>query len=411
MANKPTADWDFRGADTKGLTHCFHAYPAMMIPQIAAKLIRTYGAGAKTLFDPYCGTGTSLVEATVRGIAAKGGDLNPLARLIARAKTAPLSPRTLRLYLREINEKLFDARFGGGMSAPPPALKNLDFWFAKPVQRKLAAIKFHLDEIDDACVRRFFLVCLSETVRECSYTRNGEFKLYRMAARQMENFDPDVFGVFIGKAARNLSGLKDYLAAPGRRGRAEVFGFNSAAVIPPECVAPDSVDLIVTSPPYGDSRTTVAYGQFSRLAAEWLGYADAASLDRQLMGGDKTADWQAAAAGGLADAIKARDQNRAREVGAFYRDYRRSIANVAATVKPGGFACYVVGNRKVKGVTLATDDATRRYFAENGFRHEATFSRAIPNKRMPSKNSPSNIPGETDTTIKNEYIVVMQKRR
>jgi len=82
--------WDFAEANTKTLTHCFHAYPAMMIPQIASRLIEKYGSQARRLFDPYCGTGTSLVEANVHGIEAIGTDLNPLARLIAKAKTTPI---------------------------------------------------------------------------------------------------------------------------------------------------------------------------------------------------------------------------------------------------------------------------------------------------------------------------------
>ena len=80
--------WDFRTANTKLDTHCYHNYPAMMIPQIANRLIVSYGTKAKTLFDPYCGTGTSLVEAILKNINAYGTDLNPLARLVAETKTA-----------------------------------------------------------------------------------------------------------------------------------------------------------------------------------------------------------------------------------------------------------------------------------------------------------------------------------
>ena len=51
------ADWDFVGANTKRMTHGIHPYPAMMIPQIAARLIDSYGRGARVLFDPFCGAG------------------------------------------------------------------------------------------------------------------------------------------------------------------------------------------------------------------------------------------------------------------------------------------------------------------------------------------------------------------
>ena len=104
------------------------------------------------------------------------------------------------------------------------------------------------------------------------------------------------------------------------------------------------------------------------------------------------------------------ENKRAKEVSAFYYDYNNSIKNTAATIKSGGFACYVVGNRKVKGETLPTDEITKTFFKQHNFHHIETIIRNIPNKRMPSKNSPSNISGMTDTTMNNEYIVIMQKQ-
>jgi len=54
--------WYFEDANTKTLSHCFHNYPAMMIPQVAARLLEKYGKNVNLLFDPYCGTGTSLAR-------------------------------------------------------------------------------------------------------------------------------------------------------------------------------------------------------------------------------------------------------------------------------------------------------------------------------------------------------------
>jgi hypothetical protein len=78
-------------------------------------------------------------------------------------------------------------------------------------------------------------------------------------------------------------------------------------------------------------------------------------------------------------------------------------------LKKGGFACYVVGNRTVKGLNIPTDEITAQLFEENNFTHIETIVRNIPNKRMPSKNSPSNVVGATASTMKNEFIVVCQK--
>lgn len=412
--NKKYTDttWDFKTANIKEYTHCYHNYPAMMIPQIANRLINLYGKKAKTLFDPYCGTGTSLVEAGLNGIDAIGTDLNPMARLIAKAKTTKIDLQILDLYLKEFNNFSFSLSFGikKNDNIVAPDFKNIDFWFDKKTKEKLANIKYFIDNVKDEKIKNFFLVAFSETVRESSLTRNSEFKLYRMSEKQREKFNPDVFGRINTKLARNRIGLKNYIEKKTKKTKTNICDFNSSESI--EKIEKDSIDIIVTSPPYGDSRTTVAYGQFSRLSNQWLDIENASQIDNQLMGGkaknikktginiiDKTIE-----------KIANEDEKRAKEVYSFYEDYSKSIANVSNVIKKNGYACYVVGNRRVKDTILPTDEITKCLFRECGFEYKNTFIRNIPNKRMPSKNSPTNETGKKATTMNNEYIVVMQKR-
>jgi len=103
------------------------------------------------------------------------------------------------------------------------------------------------------------------------------------------------------------------------------------------------------------------------------------------------------------------DQKRA-EVRLFFDEYRQSIAHVSQAIKCGGYACYVVGNRTVKGVQLPMHRVTRLLFEKNGFEHVTTIPRNIPNKRMPSKNSPSNVTGVVGSTMAKENIVIMCKQ-
>jgi site-specific DNA-methyltransferase (cytosine-N4-specific) len=404
------ASWDFRQANTKTVTHCYHAYPAMMIPQVASRLLERYGHGCKWLFDPYCGTGTSLVEANLIGINAIGTDLNPLARLIAKTKTTRISLQMLDLYLKAFSDFAFQVMFDlRGEGITMPEITNMDFWFDKLVQEELAVIKKFIADIDAADIRDFFYVAFSETVRESSYTRNGEFKLFRMTAEQMQKFSPDVFGLMNSKLARNRKGLKSFIEQ-ATSAYSLVYSFNTVHEI--RHIEPESIDIVLTSPPYGDSRTTVAYGQFSRLANEWLGVSDANQIDNQLMGGKRrtaSPKFESQTVMETLEKISVIDSRRADEVASFYHDYRQSIQNVSGTLKSGGYACYVVGNRRVKGVTLPTDIITQDFFECNGFRHIETIIRIIPNKRMPSKNSPTNAIGVTDETMTQEFIVVMQK--
>ncbi len=405
--------WDFRAADTKISTHCFHNYPAMMIPQVARRLIEKYGENAKMLFDPYCGTGTSLVEANLKNIDAVGTDLNPLARLIASGKTTPIDEQMLNFFLKDFNDKIFRFRFGieKSDSVVLPIFKNIDYWFTQDVQKRLAVIKEYISNIENLTIKRFFQIAFGETVRETSLTKKSEFKLFRMSEKQREKFCPDVFGIMELKLSRNRKGLLSFIKEKNNKAKSAVFSFNTVDKIPENILPENSVDLVLTSPPYGDSRTTVAYGQFSRFANQWMDYEGALKLDNELMGGKKedvnipNSD----ILNGKIEKIALKDKKRVKDVISFYNDYEKSIRNVSNVVKDGGFVCYVVGNRRVKGITLNTDEITKNMFENNGFKHVETIIRNIPNKRMPFKNSPTNIVGKSDVTMKNEYIVVMRK--
>jgi len=409
--------WDFRYVNTKVHSHGFHNYPAIMIPQIAGALIDKYGCNANLLLDPYCGTGTSLVEACLRGITSIGSDLNPLARLISKSKTTIVNVENFGKLIEDYQNKTFNIAFGktklNGLNLPD--YKNIDYWFDEQVQVKLAYIKDFINKVDGVNLQSLFKVAFSETVRDCSWTRNGEFKLYRMAEKQLKDFAPDVFGIMETKLVKLLSGIKSFLSSKKGNAPARVYGFNSVNKIPKEIISDNSVDLVVTSPPYGDSRTTVAYGQFSRLSSEWLDFPEARQVDNNLMGGKRNNGHNIANINNfkvlkdVLNQISDIDSSRVKDVVAFYSDYKKSIDNVASIIKKGGYACYVVGNRKVKGVVLPTDEITISFFKPHGFKHVETIIRNIPNKRMPSKNSPSNVTGKLDSTMTNEYIVVLKK--
>lgn len=413
--NNKTVDesWDFRKANTKEFTHCFHTYPAMMIPQVARRIIQTYGYKAKVLFDPYCGTGTSLVEANLEGKTAIGTDINPLAQLIASAKTTKIDIQILDLFLHDFIDYVFSINFQVEKvkSVIIPNVKNIDFWFSKSVQKKLGILRGYIENINDISIRNFFKVAFSETVREVSYQKQSEFKLVRRKDFE-ERVEPDVFGVMITKLSRNKHGLINFEKNCKNDALTYVYDFNTVKSIPETIIKTDSIDIIVTSPPYGDSKTTVAYGQYSRLANEWLGYQESNKIDNNLMGGEKSKHINKFNNDVLNDVIytiQKEDKERVRDVISFYEDYERSINHVSTTLKRGGFACYVVGNRTVKGVSIPTDEITAQFFEQNNFTHVETIVRNIPNKRMPSKNSPSNVVGATASTMKNEYIVICQK--
>lgn len=134
-------DWTFNGAATRELTHCYHDYPARMIPQIAGKLLDTFASTGSLLFDPYCGSGTSLVEGMVRGISVIGTDLNPLARLIASAKTSLPNITQIDRLLTRFYQFLYTQHIEHRISLKIAGINRLDFWFKPEVISKLSKIR------------------------------------------------------------------------------------------------------------------------------------------------------------------------------------------------------------------------------------------------------------------------------
>lgn len=414
--------WDFQGENTKEYTHCFHTYPAMMIPQIARELINKYkNKNTKLIFDPYMGSGTTLVEAKLAGINSIGTDLNPLARLIAKTKTEKLNTKEID----EIEEKIFYFQKNifeknldiNKINISIPEFSIRDNWFNSITLKELGLIKKFIENIKNLKIRNFFLIAFTEIIRLVSYTRNGEFKLYSIESKRKESFKPNTFKIFLEKLNENYNGLKKYNSKISDTVNTKIYDFNTIFDIPNNILKNESVDLIVTSPPYGDSKTTVAYGQFSRLANEWLGFNNSAKLDSMLMGGKKVKEsfrFGFPLLDNILDKIRQNDRNtgktRELEVISFYKDYKSSINNVSKVVKKNGIICYVVGNRRVNNIELPTDEITKFFFEENGFKHIETILRNIPNKRMPLKTSPSNQSGKTVKTMKQEYIVVMKKK-
>lgn len=246
----------------------------------------------------------------------------------------------------------------------------------------------YLSQLIDATTDKdFFNIALSEVVREVSFTRNGEFKRYRMNEANIAKFNPDTFNLFERKVIRNLSGLEQFNEKAKGNVSAHIYDFNTVNGIPSNVIKDGDIDMVVTSPPYGDSRTTVAYGQFSRWTNEWFGFDNAKNLDSLLMGGGKATSelFTTKSLRDVLDEIDRLEHKRYLEVISFLNDYYLSIRNVAKAVRSGGIVCYVVGDRRVKAVQIPLDYFTAEMFESFGFKHQITLVREIPNKRMPSK--------------------------
>lgn len=459
----PENYWDFKEDDTREYTHGIHSYPAMMVCPISRNIIKiTKGImPISSLFDPFSGSGTVLVEGMLSGIPnVAGNDINPLALFLAKVKTTQLDISTLQAYANNLLDSIqnryeqyilqidsvddvlmnayeldLTAKNGWGDNAPHylteycernnvginiPSFKNIGYWFKPRVILLLQIIKDEINKIEDKDIRDFAFVAFSESIRLVSNRRNGEFKMFRMPTAKVAKFAPDVIKEFSTILRRNIEKMNSFVEAcsdTGADSKVTIFQ-NNATVL--QDVPNESIDLVVTSPPYGDSRTTVAYGEYSRLSLQWLGIDNLSEkeimgIDKSLMGGAKFRNGfeYTIPSQSLRESlfrIKDKDLERAGDVYSFYNDLKNSIRAVSEKTKIGGYHFWVVGNRTVKGELLKTDVIITEIADSYGLEHVYTIDRNIINKVMPSLNSPTNESGVKAETMTNEHIVVLRKR-
>ena len=459
----PEDYWDFKEDDTREYTHGIHNYPAMMVCPISRNIINAVKQiiPVQSLFDPFSGSGTVLVEGMLANVSTVyGNDINPLALFLSKVKTTRLNMNDLQRETTILLEKItkrykqqkayFDdadlymtdklgldltAKNGWGSDAPKylteynlfhnvnfktPSFKNIGYWFKPRTILFLQLIKDAIEEIPDNNIKDFMCVAFSESIRLVSNRRNGEFKMFRMRPDKVTTFYPDVIKEFTVILNRNVEKMNSFVEACSDNDCTTNVAIyrNDAGQL--HDIPNNSIDLVVTSPPYGDSRTTVAYGEYSRLSLQWLGLynladKDIMGIDKSLMGGTKFRNGfeytiHSKFLRESLEKIKDIDLERAGDVYSFYLDLEKSISAIASKSRSGGYQFWVVGNRTVKGELLLTDRIIAEIAEYYNMDYVYTIDRNIINKVMPSLNSPTNEIGQKSETMTNEHIVILRKR-
>jgi len=459
----PENFWDFKNEDTNAFTHGLHTYPATMIYPISRNIISKVKEiyPINSLLDPFSGSGTVPVEGVLAGIPnIYATDMNPLAILLTEVKSNALSPKKLNQdfkvlqgsinsnykYHNEILDTIDDFILSQnlditdkktwGENAPSyikqflqqkrstlnvPNFKNIGYWFKPNILLELSLIAQEIQKVNNIEFKKFYIVAFSELLRLVSNRRNGEFKMYRMPAEKIKTFNPNVLDTFYSILLKNIKKMEDFYTQtktlPPSNLHIKLDNAKELISIPD-----NSIDLLITSPPYGDSRTTVAYGQFSRLTLQWNDFLEnkddisneSMKLDNKLMGGIKYRNGYAYELSSptlktALNNIVSKDLERSGDVFSFYKDLDMALEATSKKSKKGTYQFWVVGNRTVKEVYLETDKILAELAQAHNLQYITTFTRNIHNKVMPSKNSPSNKAGATVSTMLNEYIVILKK--
>lgn len=248
--------------DTTYLTHGIHPYPAKYIPQLPREVILENSTERNTILDPFCGSGTTLLEASLLGRKSIGIDSNPIACLIARAKTQILE-------LNDINDARNLINEINNLKKIPllnvPEIPNMEHWFQPNVVKELAWLKARIDRIKISNLKDFLLCCFSSIIVSVS---NQESET-RYAAKNKNIEDGYVLKRFCKKLSQELKNIDELSEIKNVRKNRPLILNEDSRDIDNKIIPDNSIDLVVTSPPYPNS---FDYYLYHKLRMCWLGY-------------------------------------------------------------------------------------------------------------------------------------------
>lgn len=268
---------------TRYSAHGIHEYKGKFNPQIAKAILNILDipVGGRVL-DPFCGSGTSLLECAHLGMKAVGTDINPLAVFIANAKL-----RALTIPAAQLHKALVAAlkkQKNGSYNVSDARYEYLSSWFDQDILTEIERLRFALNKADPVASGPL-LVIASNLLRDYSRQDPHDLRIRRrktplpkqpfIAAFEEAAFQ---FIARIGDAqdvikARSPEVVGKALLLDSRTMRSGHDGLGKS-----------KFDCAITSPPYA---TALPYIDTQRLSLVWLGLlppSEILTLEARLVG-------------------------------------------------------------------------------------------------------------------------------
>jgi DNA modification methylase len=326
-------DWDFKGAWTQEGIHGLHWYPGAFIPQIANNLIRLLTSQGEIILDPFCGCGTTLVEAMKLGRIAVGTDCNPLSVMISKVKCFDYSTESLRQKLSFICERSAGQLLDNQKHDIPTNYEVLKKWFSQNTLTYLLSIWDNINQYTEKEEKVFFQVCLSHVLKSSSsQEKHWGWVADNVTPKKLK--EKDILKMFACHCEEMTLALeKVHYQVKDEADKQLSIAHKSGAFIhdcrkPIECVK--EVDAVITSPPYP---SVIDYTKAHRLSYYLFGW----NLDN-----DKHTE------------IGARwKRTRKRQLDQYVEDILSSFENINRILKTGGLIGMVIDATKRKRSVLS----------------------------------------------------------
>lgn len=419
--------WTSPDYNRREYVHSFFQYPAMMIPAVQRKLIEIIIESKpeiENMLDPFMGSATTLVASMESGVNCFGQDINPLAILIAKTRTGPYYIDALISKYQELmsrvevdNSKKIETR-----------LSNRRKWFKDNISVELSKLVRAIRQEPRLTIRRFFWVVLAETIRLSSNDRTSTFKLHM---RKQEEIDKRNFSALTVFELHMEQSIEDFLLHSlllESSGQLDKKAYKKAINITlrdskNSIFSPQETsfyDILVTSPPYGDNKTTVTYGQHSYLPLQWIDMDDidplanndflktTSEIDSRSLGGkykpinDELLVKLFSASPTFHityNRIKEKSIKSIRKVESFIADLNSTIDNIFKVMKSDSYQIWTIGNRCVAKVEIPNDEILIELIESKGGKLVTQVKREIINKRMAKWNKDTALMNKEDILI------------
>lgn len=340
--------WDFEGDKSRSAWSAVHFHPARFISQVPSLLIQRLTREGDTVLDPFCGSGTTLVEAKRLNRNSIGIDINPVSVLVSRAKTLPISRARATVALTDLTLALVEP--GSARLVNAPATVQMEKWYSPNVASDLLKLFTNIENTTDQEEKTLKTFCFSSIlVRACRETRHWGYICDNTQPK--DHPSRDVMALLDASVSEILRafGSQDETKA----GRCQVFEADARKL--GTVVENDSVDLVVTSPPY---EGVVDYVKAQRLTMEWLGL-DIASYRTSETGARSK-------------------RHRTLALTQFKDEIAQVFAGIHQALKPGAPCVAIFGVSPKRGFSFSDMEDV---FDRAGFIFEADFDRDVSIKR------------------------------